>query len=65
MGYNYYYRAGKLSVRREPYKRNIRVERAFGEEYSLENIKRRILENDYIRQKNNSIYCSKKQTFYN
>ena len=50
MGYSYYYRADKLSVRREPYKRNIRVERAFGEEYSLENIKRRILENDYIRQ---------------
>lgn len=50
MGYNYYYRADKLSVRREPYKRNIRVERAFGEKYSLENIKRRILENDYIRQ---------------
>ena len=50
MGYNYYYRADKLSVRREPHKRNIRVERAFGEEYSLENIKRRILENDYIRQ---------------
>ena len=50
MGYNYYYRADKLSVRREPYKRNIRVERAFGEEYSLENIKRRILENDYMRQ---------------
>lgn len=50
MGYNYYYRADKLSVRREPYKRNIRVERAFGEEYSLKNIKRRILENDYIRQ---------------
>lgn len=50
MGYNYYYRADKLSVRRETYKRNIRVERAFGEEYSLENIKRRILENDYVRQ---------------
>ena len=50
MGYNYYYRADKLSVRREPYKRNIRVERAFGEEYSLENIKRRILENVYIKQ---------------
>lgn len=50
MGYNYYYRADKLSVRREPYKRNIRVERAFGEKYSLENIKRRILENDYIKQ---------------
>ena len=51
MGYNYYYRADKLSIKREPYKRNIRVERAFGEEYSLENIKRRILEKDYIRQK--------------
>lgn len=50
MRYNYYYRADKLSVKREPYKRNIRVERAFGEEYSLKNIKRRILENDYIRQ---------------
>ena len=50
MGYNYYYRSDKLSVRREPYKRNIRVERAFGEDYSLENIKRRILENDYIKQ---------------
>lgn len=36
-------------MRREPYKRNIRVERAFGEDYSLENIKRRIFENDYIK----------------
>lgn len=50
MGYNYYYRADRLSVKREPYRRNIRVERAFGEEYSLENIKRRILENVYIKQ---------------
>lgn len=49
MGYNYYYRADKLSVRREPYKRNIRVERAFGEEYSIENIERRILENELIK----------------
>ena len=56
MGYNYYYRAEKLSVRREPYKRNIRVERAFGEEYSLENIKKRILENDYIKQEKIILY---------
>ena len=48
MGYHYYYRAGKLSVRREPYKRNIRVERAFGEEYSADNITKRILQNDYV-----------------
>ena len=56
MGYNYYYRANKLSVRREPYKRNIRVERAFGEDYSLENIKRRIFENDYIRSEKILLY---------
>ena len=56
MGYNYYYRADKLSVKREPYKRNIRVERAFGEEYSLENIKKRILENDYIKQEKIILY---------
>ena len=31
-----YYRAGKLSIRKEPYKRYIRVERRFGEEYSME-----------------------------
>ena len=49
MGYEVYFRANKISVIRYPYKRNIRVERAFGEEYSLENIKRRIFENDYIR----------------
>ena len=56
MGYNYCYRADKLSVRREPYKRNIRVERAFGEDYSLENIKRRIFENDYIRSEKILLY---------
>ena len=48
MGYNYYYRAGKLFVRREPYKRNIRAERVFWEEYSVDNIKNRILKNDYV-----------------
>lgn len=52
MGYNYYYRADKLSVRRESYRRNIRVERAFGEEYSVESIRQRIIANDFIpRQK--------------
>ena len=52
MGYSYYYRANKLCIKREPYKRNIRVERAFGEEYSVENIRQRIIANDFIpRQK--------------
>ena len=39
MGYKYYYRGGKLSIRKEPQKRNIRVERRFGEEYSMDNIR--------------------------
>lgn len=43
MGYEVYFRANKISVRRYPYKRNIRIERAFGEEYSIENIKNKIL----------------------
>ena len=34
----------ELSVRREPYKRNNRILRQFGKDYSLENIKKRILE---------------------
>ena len=33
-----------LSIRREPYKRNNRIERQFGNEYSKENIFKRILE---------------------
>lgn len=42
MGYEVYFRANKISIRRYPYKRNIRIERAFGEEYSVENIKNKI-----------------------
>ena len=42
MGYEVYFRANKISVRMYPYKRNIRIERAFGEEYSIENIKNKI-----------------------
>ena len=42
MGYEVYFRADKISVRRYPYKRNIRIERTFGEEYSIENIKNKI-----------------------
>lgn len=43
MGYFVNIRAGKISIRREPYKRNIRIGRAFVEEYSLERIEYRIL----------------------
>ncbi len=42
MGYEVYFRANKISVRMYSHKRNIRIERAFGEEYSIENIKNKI-----------------------
>ena len=64
MGYNYYYRADKLSVRREPYKRNIRVERAFGEEYSVENIRQRIIANDFIPKQKINPYKRTTLKFY-
>lgn len=35
---------GVLSIRREPYKRNTRIDRQFGSKYSKENIYKRILE---------------------
>lgn len=46
MGYTITIRANKISVRRPPYKRNIRIERNFGEEYSIKNIEERILNAD-------------------
>lgn len=42
MNYTVTNRYGKLSIRRNDYKRNIRIERFFGEEYSIDNIKDRI-----------------------
>lgn len=42
MNYELIYRTGKLSIRKEPYKRNIRIARAFGEDYTVTRIKERI-----------------------
>ncbi len=42
MGYDVTNRAGKLSIRGKDYKRNIRIERYFGEDYSMENIDKQI-----------------------
>lgn len=47
MNYEVINRYGKLSVKRPPYKRNIRIERSFGEEYSISNIQSRI-ENEHM-----------------
>lgn len=45
MGYTITIRAGKISLCKPPYKRNIRITRAFGEEYSIDNIEERIMNN--------------------
>ena len=42
MSYTVTNRYNKLSVRRNDYKKNIRIERFFGEDYSIDNIKTRI-----------------------
>ena len=42
MNYEVFYRYNKISIRRSPYKKNIRIERCFGEEYSVDRIKARI-----------------------
>ena len=64
MGYYYRYRSGKLSIRRYDTKRNIRVERRFGEEYSLDNIKSRILENDFVNEEKIIPYKTLTSNFY-
>lgn len=59
MNYEVQNRYRKLSVRNLDYKRNIRIERYFGEEYSIDNIKSRILEEEYIEnvsQNNKGFY---------
>ena len=71
MNYEVFFRANKISVRREPYKRNIRIERAFGEDYSIENIKKRIFEEYEPRtpfielRSNKKQYKGKKQYIIN
>ena len=42
MGYKVSYRYEHLTIRHKNYKRNIRVDREFGEEYTISSIKRRI-----------------------
>ena len=64
MGYKYYYRGGKLSIRREPHKRNIRVERRFGKEYSVERIRQRILANDLVNEEKIYPYKTTRIKFY-
>ncbi len=59
MKYEVINRSGKLSIRGEKYKRNIRIERYFGEDYSIENIKKQI-QGTYLPTKKNYYKRSKK-----
>ena len=47
LDYEIIFRTNKISIRKEPYKRNIRIERAFGSDYSIDNINNRI-ENTHL-----------------
>ena len=57
MGYEYKIRAEKISIRKYPSSKFVRLQRAFGDEYSIENIKNKIIsrypekENDYKEYK--------------
>ena len=44
LDYEIMIRNDDLSIRREPYKRSTRILKQFGENYSLDNVKKRILE---------------------
>ena len=64
LDYEIIFRANKISIRKEPYKRNIRIERRYGENYSIENIKRRIIEEQAERVPFiESVYNYKKVNF--
>ena len=63
MKYTLTYRADKLSVCREGYKRNIRVPRAYGSEYSIERIEKRIQEEKAVRVPFQEMYARKRYTF--
>ena len=54
IGYEITVRAEKLSIRGKDYKRNIRIERYFGEDYSIKNIKKQIL----------GLYLPEKKVYY-
>ena len=57
LGYNVYERYGKLSVRANDYKKRVRLERRFGKEYSIDNIKKRIVDiNKEYKGQNNISY---------
>lgn len=64
LDYMIFFRANKISVRREPYKRNIRIERAFGEDYSISKIQERIMSEYSTRVPFIEVYKSKRHKYF-
>ena len=52
--YDVMYRAGKLTLRKYPYKKNIRIVRTYGEEYDFDRLKSRISEENFNKKVNNN-----------
>ncbi|MDO5002761.1 MAG: relaxase/mobilization nuclease domain-containing protein [bacterium] len=70
MGYELTYRANKLSIRRDPYKKNIRIVRCFGEDYSIDKLTERIQNTHatripFIEEYNNKIHHIRKTKYSN
>lgn len=63
MGYELIYRSGKLSVRHELYKKNIRLIRSYGESYSRKSIVSRI-NNEHIKREAIPISKPQKAKYY-
>lgn len=66
-GYIVTVRSNKISIRKEPYKRNIRLEKTFGDDYSIQRIGQRLYDvmplNYRHESKRRKHYTSQKQTF--
>ena len=67
LGYVVTDKNGTLSIRRDPYKRNTRIERQFGNKYSKENIYKRILETQplYPYSSNPMVLITRTYEIYN
>lgn len=64
MGYTITIRAGKISLCRPPYKRNIRIERNFGVEYSISNIEYRIYNSKNFKYPFPEAYRNRTKKYY-
>lgn len=63
--YDVFFRYGKISIRKKGYKKNIRIERSFGSEYTIERIKERVFDNRINQKPYSQNKLKRKKGFYN